>query len=106
LLSRIAITIGACSHRGTAPIFYRCWHLERSYANKYMAASRGIFEMKFFFTSVIAATDGGEAHSAAARNPHVVFFRVARRLGPALAVDKHAGGGHRGFPRERGDDRR
>jgi RNA polymerase sigma-54 factor len=35
-------------------------------ANKYMATSRGTFEMKFFFTSAIAASDGGEAHSAEA----------------------------------------
>ena len=32
----------------------------------YMATSRGIFELKYFFTSSIAAADGGEAHSAEA----------------------------------------
>ena len=31
-----------------------------------MATSRGIFELKYFFTSAIAAADGGEAHSAEA----------------------------------------
>jgi RNA polymerase sigma-54 factor len=31
-----------------------------------MATSRGIFELKYFFTSSIAAADGGEAHSAEA----------------------------------------
>ena len=40
--------------------------VSRVTANKYMATSRGIFEMKFFFTASIAATDGGEAHSAEA----------------------------------------
>jgi len=35
-------------------------------ANKYMATSRGIFELKYFFTSAISASDGGEAHSAEA----------------------------------------
>src|SRR2546430_8417059 len=35
-------------------------------ANKYMATNRGIFELKYFFTSAIAASDGGEAHSAEA----------------------------------------
>jgi len=35
-------------------------------ANKYMATSRGIFELKYFFTSAISAADGGEAHSAEA----------------------------------------
>src|SRR6202007_535171 len=34
--------------------------------NKYMATSRGIFELKYFFTSAIAAAHGGEAHSAEA----------------------------------------
>ncbi len=40
--------------------------VSRVTANKYMATSRGIFELKYFFTSAIAATDGGEAHSAEA----------------------------------------
>jgi len=40
--------------------------VSRVTANKYIAASRGIFEMKFFFTSAIASADGGEAHSAEA----------------------------------------
>jgi RNA polymerase sigma-54 factor len=31
-----------------------------------MATSRGIFELKYFFSSSIAAADGGEAHSAEA----------------------------------------
>jgi RNA polymerase sigma-54 factor len=40
--------------------------VSRVTANKYMATSRGIFELKYFFTSAIAASDGGEAHSAEA----------------------------------------
>jgi RNA polymerase sigma-54 factor len=40
--------------------------VSRVTANKYMATSRGTFEMKFFFTASIAATNGGEAHSAEA----------------------------------------
>jgi RNA polymerase sigma-54 factor len=40
--------------------------VSRVTANKYMATARGTFEMKFFFTSAIAAADGGEAHSAEA----------------------------------------
>ncbi|MGH7017888.1 MAG: RNA polymerase factor sigma-54, partial [Caulobacteraceae bacterium] len=38
--------------------------VSRVTANKYLATSRGVFEMRFFFTSAIAATEGGEAHSA------------------------------------------
>jgi RNA polymerase sigma-54 factor len=40
--------------------------VSRVTANKYMATSRGIFELKYFFTSSIPASDGGDAHSAEA----------------------------------------
>ena len=40
--------------------------VSRVTANKYMATNRGIFELKYFFTSAIAASDGSEAHSAEA----------------------------------------
>jgi RNA polymerase sigma-54 factor len=40
--------------------------VSRVTANKYMATPRGIFELKYFFTSSIAASDGGDAHSAEA----------------------------------------
>ncbi|MQT13326.1 RNA polymerase factor sigma-54 [Segnochrobactrum spirostomi] len=40
--------------------------VSRVTANKYMATTRGIFELKFFFTAAIASADGGEAHSAEA----------------------------------------
>jgi RNA polymerase sigma-54 factor len=40
--------------------------VSRVTANKFMATSRGIFELKYFFTSAIAASNGGEAHSAEA----------------------------------------
>jgi len=38
--------------------------VSRVTSNKYMSTSRGLFEMKFFFTSSIASSEGGEAHSA------------------------------------------
>ena len=38
--------------------------VSRVTSNKYMATPRGVFEMKFFFTSSIASSEGGEAHSA------------------------------------------
>ena len=40
--------------------------VSRVTANKYVATNRGIFELKYFFTSAIAAANGGEAHSAEA----------------------------------------
>jgi RNA polymerase sigma-54 factor len=38
--------------------------VSRVTANKYMATPRGIFEMKYFFTSAIASVEGGETFSA------------------------------------------
>ncbi len=40
--------------------------VSRVTANKSMATPRGTFELKFFFTSAIAAANGGDAHSAEA----------------------------------------
>ncbi len=40
--------------------------VSRVTSNKYVATPRGVFELKFFFTSSIAASDGGAAHSAEA----------------------------------------
>ena len=40
--------------------------VSRAAANKTIATPRGIFEFRYFFTGSIAATTGGEAHSAEA----------------------------------------
>ena len=40
--------------------------VSRVTANKYIATPRGTFELKYFFTTAIAATGGGDAHSAEA----------------------------------------
>ncbi|MGD9869387.1 MAG: RNA polymerase sigma-54 factor, partial [Hyphomicrobiales bacterium] len=40
--------------------------VSRVTSNKYMATARGIFELKYFFTSAIASADAGEAHSSEA----------------------------------------
>ncbi|HLB96615.1 MAG TPA: RNA polymerase factor sigma-54 [Acetobacteraceae bacterium] len=40
--------------------------VSRVTANKYIATPRGTFEMKYFFTTAINATEGGDAHSAEA----------------------------------------
>ena len=45
--------------------------VSRVTTNKYMATPRGLFELKYFFTSSIAASGGGESHSAEA-----VRFRI------------------------------
>jgi RNA polymerase sigma-54 factor len=38
--------------------------VSRVTSNKFMATPRGVFELKYFFTTAIAATGGGAAHSA------------------------------------------
>jgi RNA polymerase sigma-54 factor len=40
--------------------------VSRVTANKYVATPRGTFELRYFFTASIAASEGGEAHSAEA----------------------------------------
>jgi RNA polymerase sigma-54 factor len=40
--------------------------VSRVTSNKYMATPRGLFELKYFFTSAIQSANGGEAHSAEA----------------------------------------
>jgi RNA polymerase sigma-54 factor len=56
--------------------------VSRVTASKYMATSRGIFELKYFFTSSIAASHGGEAHSAEA-----VRHRIKQLIDAELASD-------------------
>ncbi|MEH3157911.1 MAG: RNA polymerase factor sigma-54 [Sphingomonas taxi] len=40
--------------------------VSRVTSNKYLSCARGVFELKYFFTSAIAAADGGDAVSAEA----------------------------------------
>ena len=40
--------------------------VSRVTSNKYMSTPRGIFELKYFFTSAIASSEDGEAHSSEA----------------------------------------
>ncbi len=56
--------------------------VSRVTANKYMATSRGIFELKYFFTAAIAAAHGGEAHSAEA-----VRHRIKQLIDTENAAD-------------------
>jgi RNA polymerase sigma-54 factor len=49
--------------------------VSRVTSNKYMATTRGIFELKYFFTASIASAAGGDAHSAEA-----VRYRIRRLI--------------------------
>ena len=61
--------------------------VSRVTANKYMATTRGIFELKYFFTSSIAATNGGDAHSAEAVRDHIKQLIEAETGGDVLSDD-------------------
>ncbi|NKC29708.1 RNA polymerase factor sigma-54 [Falsiroseomonas selenitidurans] len=56
--------------------------VSRVTANKYIATPRGTFELKYFFTTAIAGTLGGEAHSAEA-----VRFRIREMIGAETCAD-------------------
>ncbi len=56
--------------------------VSRVTANKFMATSRGIFELKYFFTSAIASAHGGDAHSAEA-----VRHRIRQLIDAENAAD-------------------
>ncbi|MBS0245998.1 MAG: RNA polymerase factor sigma-54 [Proteobacteria bacterium] len=71
--------------------------VSRVTANKYMATPRGIFELKYFFTSSIASADGGEAHSAEAVRHRIRSLIDAECASDVLSddtiVDKLRGAG-------------
>ncbi|HEY9217656.1 MAG TPA: RNA polymerase factor sigma-54, partial [Phenylobacterium sp.] len=61
--------------------------VSRVTSNKYMATPRGLFEMKFFFTSAINATEGGEAHSAESVRHKIKQLIDAERAGADVHSD-------------------
>lgn len=56
--------------------------VSRVTSNKYMATTRGIFELKYFFTASIASAEGGDAYSAEA-----VRYRIRRLIDEEPAND-------------------
>ncbi|HVT54908.1 MAG TPA: RNA polymerase factor sigma-54 [Xanthobacteraceae bacterium] len=61
--------------------------VSRVTANKYMATPRGIFELKYFFSSSIASADGGEAHSAEAVRDRIKRMIDAENADDVLSDD-------------------
>jgi RNA polymerase sigma-54 factor len=61
--------------------------VSRVTANKYVATTRGIFELKYFFTSSIAASDGGDAHSAEAVRDRIKHLIEAESTSGVLSDD-------------------
>jgi RNA polymerase sigma-54 factor len=59
--------------------------VSRVTSNKYLSCGRGLFELKYFFTSAIQAADGGEAVSAEAVKSHIA--RLIGQEGDAILSD-------------------
>ncbi len=62
--------------------------VSRVTANKYLASPRGIFELKYFFTSSISSADGGDALSAEAVKHRIKTLIDAEAPGAILSDDK------------------
>jgi RNA polymerase sigma-54 factor len=61
--------------------------VSRVTANKYMATGRGIFELKYFFTSAIGGAYGSEAHSAEAVRHRIRHLIDAEAVSDVLSDD-------------------
>jgi RNA polymerase sigma-54 factor len=62
--------------------------VSRVTSNKYMATPRGVFELKYFFTSAIASADGEESHSSEAVRHRIRQLIAAETVGGVLSDDK------------------
>ncbi len=61
--------------------------VSRVTSNKYIATPRGIFELKYFFTSAIAGTEGGASHSAESVRHRIRELIDAERPDAVLSDD-------------------
>jgi RNA polymerase sigma-54 factor len=61
--------------------------VSRVTSNKYMSCARGLFELKYFFTSAIQAADGGEAVSAEAVKSAIKALIAAEEANAILSDD-------------------
>ncbi|MBM3523178.1 MAG: RNA polymerase factor sigma-54 [Alphaproteobacteria bacterium] len=61
--------------------------ISRVTTNKFLAAPHGIYELKYFFTSSIADSSGGESHSAEAVRHRIKALIEAETVGRVLSDD-------------------
>jgi len=61
--------------------------VSRVTSNKYISTPRGVLELKFFFSSSIAASGGGEAHSAEAVRHRIKSLIEAETIDDILSDD-------------------
>jgi len=62
--------------------------VSRVTSNKYMSTPRGVFELKYFFTSAIASADGEEAHSSEAVRHRIRQLIDEEKAQAVLSDDK------------------
>jgi len=62
--------------------------VSRVTSNKYLSCERGLFELKYFFTSGIQATEGGDAVSAEAVKSQIAKLIAAEAPNEILSDDK------------------
>ena len=62
--------------------------VSRVTSNKYLSCDRGLFELKYFFTSGIQSADGGEAVSAEAVKSQIRALIAAERANAILSDDQ------------------
>ena len=62
--------------------------VSRVTSNKYLACDRGLFELKYFFTSGIQSSDGGDAVSAEAVKSHIKTLIAAESSAAILSDDQ------------------
>ena len=62
--------------------------VSRVTSNKYLSCDRGLFELKYFFTSGIQSADGGDAVSAEAVKSHIKALIAAERPNAILSDDQ------------------
>ena len=62
--------------------------VSRVTSNKYINTPRGIYELKYFFTTAIASTDGGAVHSAEAVRHRIKLLIDDEPAGAILSDDK------------------
>ncbi len=62
--------------------------VSRVTSNKYIATPRGIFELKYFFTSAIASSEDGDAHSSEAVRHRIKIMIESEGTNDILSDDK------------------
>ena len=61
--------------------------VSRVTASKYIATPRGVYELKYFFTTAVSSNDGGESHSAEAIRQRIRTMVAAETADHILSDD-------------------